>query len=134
MEDASGVDLDWFWRGWFYTVDNVDVSVDKVKWFKMREEEATVENKGKKVKKGDLAASNSNSEIPSDFSAGPEPFSLIETDPRYYGEFQNRVDDKAVMAKFAGKNFYEITFSNQGGLVSPLVIQFTFADGSQEVQ
>ena len=71
MEDASGVDLDWFWRGWFYTVDNVDVSVDKVKWFKMREEEATVENKGKKVKKGDLAASNSNSEIPSDFSAGP---------------------------------------------------------------
>ena len=134
MEDASGVDLDWFWRGWFYTVDNVDVSVDKVKWFKMREEEATVENKGKKVKKGDLAASNSNSEIPSDFSAGPEPFSLIETDPRYYGEFQNRIDDKAVMAKFAGKNFYEITFSNQGGLVTPLVIQFTFADGSQQVE
>jgi len=34
MEDASGVDLDWFWRGWFYTIDHVDQSLDAVKWFK----------------------------------------------------------------------------------------------------
>ena len=134
MEDASGVDLDWFWKGWFYSVDNVDVSIDKVKWFKMREEEVNVENKGKKVKKGDLAATNNGDEGLTDFSAGPAPFSLIETDPRYYGEFQNRVDDKAVMAKFAGKNFYEITFSNQGGLVTPLVVQFTFNDGSHQIE
>jgi aminopeptidase N len=35
MEDASGVDLDWFWRGWFYSTDAVDISLDSIKWFKV---------------------------------------------------------------------------------------------------
>ena len=35
MEDASGVDLDWFWRGWFYTTDYVDISMDNVKWLQI---------------------------------------------------------------------------------------------------
>jgi hypothetical protein len=35
MEDASAVDLDWFWRGWFYGTDNVDISIDDVKWFQL---------------------------------------------------------------------------------------------------
>ncbi|MEM7109463.1 MAG: M1 family metallopeptidase [Bacteroidota bacterium] len=133
MEDASGVDLDWFWRGWFYTVDNVDVAVSDVKWFQMRSEETDIENKGKKVKKGDLTASKGDGKA-SDFSNGPEPFSLVETDPRYYGEFMNRVDDKAIMAKFADKNFYQVEFQNEGGLVTPLIVEFTFEDGSKEVQ
>ena len=133
MEDASGVDLDWFWRGWFYTVDNVDIAVGDVKWFRMRNEEANIENKGKKVKKGDLTASKSNSKA-SDFSNGPEPFSLVETDERYYREFQNRVDDKAIMARFADKNFYQVEFQNEGGLVTPLIVEFTFEDGSKQIE
>ena len=36
MEDASAIDLDWFWRGWFYTTDNVDVGVENVRWYKMK--------------------------------------------------------------------------------------------------
>ncbi|MEM7106742.1 MAG: M1 family metallopeptidase [Bacteroidota bacterium] len=133
MEDASAVDLDWFWRGWFYTVDNVDVSVSDVKWFRMRSEETDIENKGKKVKKGDLNAVNSEGQM-MDFGETPEPFSLVETDPRYYGEFRNRVDDKAIMEKFADKNFYQVKFENKGGLVTPLIIEFTFEDGSKEVE
>ncbi|MEM9388877.1 MAG: M1 family metallopeptidase [Bacteroidota bacterium] len=133
MEDASGVDLDWFWKGWFYTVDNVDVAVSDVKWFRMRNEEASIENKGKKVKKGDLTASKSSGKA-SDFSNGPEPFSLVETDERYYREFQNRVDDKAIMAKFADKNFYQVEFQNEGGLVTPLIVEFTFEDGSKQIE
>ena len=35
MEDASGTDLDWFWRGWFYTTDHVDISIDEVKWYQL---------------------------------------------------------------------------------------------------
>jgi hypothetical protein len=46
MEDASAVDLDWFWRGWFYTVDNVDVELDEVKWFKVRSEQKDLEHQG----------------------------------------------------------------------------------------
>ncbi len=132
MEDASAVDLDWFWKGWFYTVDNVDVGIEEVKWFTMRSEEASIENKGKKVKKGDLNTQASNEMM--DFSNGPEPFSLIETDPRYYGEFRNRVDDKAIMKKFEDKNFYQVKFANKGGLVTPLIVEFTFNDGSKQTE
>ncbi|TRX62574.1 M1 family metallopeptidase [Fulvivirga sp. M361] len=134
MEDASGMDLDWFWRGWFYTVDHVDVALDEVKWFKMRKETPDVENKGKNVQQGDLSSSTAKGEKASDFGAGPEPFSLTDTEARYYGEFKNRVNDKAIAAKFDDKNFYQLKFKNEGGLVSPLIIEFTFTDGSKQLE
>jgi len=133
MEDASAVDLDWYWRGWFYSTDHVDIAVDDVKWFKMRSETTDVENKGKNVQKGDLTKADGQQEM-MDFSNGPEPFSLTETDPRFYGEFKNRVDDKAIMQKFADKNFYQMKFKNEGGLVMPIIVKFTFADGSSETK
>ena len=34
LEDASGEDLDWFWRGWFYGIEACDISLDTVKYFK----------------------------------------------------------------------------------------------------
>src|SRR5688500_6274583 len=51
MEDASAVDLDWFWRGWFYTTDVSDQTLDQVKWYRLRNETADVENKNVKSKK-----------------------------------------------------------------------------------
>jgi hypothetical protein len=133
MEDASAVDLDWFWKGWFYTVDNVDMAVDEVKWFKMKTDEVNVENKNQKVKKGDLSTKSENSEM-LDFSNEPLPFSLVETSDSTYREFKNKVDDKAIMQKFADKNFYEIKFVNKGGLVMPIIIEFTFTDGSKQLE
>jgi hypothetical protein len=55
MEDASAVDLDWFWKGWFYTTDNVDLSIDQVKWFKLKNNQTNIEKKQEKAKEGDLA-------------------------------------------------------------------------------
>ncbi len=133
MEDASAVDLDWFWRGWFYTTDNCDMSLDDVKWYKVKKDQATVENKGKTVAKGDLATKG-NGNKPSDFSQGPQYFSVIPTDNRFYGEFANRLDDKAVISKMENKNFYEITLSNNGGLVMPVIIEWTYKDGSKEIE
>ncbi len=130
MEDASAVDLDWFWRGWFYGVDHVDVSVDEVKWYRMRNEQGDIENKGRTVQGGNMTAGGSEATG----LDSPEPFSLVDTDPRFYGEFMNRVDDKAIMAKLADKNFYQIKFSNQGGLVTPLLIEFTFTDGTTQTE
>ena len=132
MEDASAVDLDWFWKGWFYTTDNCDQSIDQVKWFKMRKEETGLEKKNVKVKKGDLAANNGENKY-QDFSSGPEPFSLIPTVPRLNGEFRSVVDDKGVMQKLENKNLYEVTLSNKGGLVMPVIIQWTYADGTKEI-
>jgi hypothetical protein len=132
MEDASAVDLDWFWRGWFYTTDNCDLTLDKVKWYRMRNPQVDVEKKQKNVKAGDLASAGT---APAqDFSNGPEMFSVIPTDERFYGEFKNRVDDKAIANKLQNKNLYEITLSNKGGLVMPVIIEWTYKDGSKEIE
>jgi hypothetical protein len=132
MEDASAVDLDWFWRGWFYSTDNVDVSLDKVRWFQMRKELAPVEHKGLNVKPGDLAPSPEKKY--ENFNNGPELFTLTGTEDRYYGEFQNRVDDRAILKQLVNKNFYEITLTNKGGLVMPVILEWTYKDGSKEIE
>jgi hypothetical protein len=133
MEDASAVDLDWFWRGWFYTTDNCDMTLDEVKWFKVRKDQTTLENKTKSATKGDLATKGGDAK-PNDFSQGPQYFSVTPTDSRLYGEFANRLDDKAVIAKMENKNFYEITLTNKGGLVMPVIIEWTYKDGSKEIE
>ncbi|HYF69771.1 MAG TPA: M1 family metallopeptidase [Ohtaekwangia sp.] len=129
MEDASAVDLDWFWRGWFYTTDHVDQSLDEVKWFKMRKDQVDPEKKNVKTKSGDLSAEKTLD----NFSNGPQPFSLVPTDPRFNGEFRSVVNDQAIMAKLQDKNIYEVTLSNKGGLVMPVIIEWTFKDGSKQI-
>ena len=134
MEDASAVDLDWFWKGWFYTTDNVDLTLDQVKWYKLRTDKANVEGKEKNVTKGDLASAKEGEKKAEDFSNGPSYFSVIPTDARFNGEFQNKIDDKAVVSKLENKNFYEITLTNKGGLVMPVIIQWNYKDGSKETE
>jgi hypothetical protein len=133
LEDASAVDLDWFWRGWFFSTDNVDMTVDEVKWFKMKTQQTNVENKNKNVKSGDLSAKSSAKKA-EDFSAGPEEFTVINTPDDSYGDFRSRIDDNSVRQKLEGKNIYQVKFKNQGGLVMPLVIEWTYKDGSKEIE
>jgi len=132
MEDASAVDLDWFWRGWFYSTDNVDMSLDQVKWYKLRTAQTNLEGKEKNVAKGDLASAKDDKKVPEDFNNGPNYITVIPTDARFNGEFQNKIDDKAVINKLENKNLYEITLSNKGGLVMPVIIEWTYKDGSKE--
>jgi hypothetical protein len=132
MEDASAVDLDWFWRGWFYTVDNVDVELDEVKWFKVRSEQKDLENKNIKAKQGDLAAKSKDKLT--DFSGGAQEFTMINTDDRMYGEFKNKINDGDVRKRLADKSLYEITLKNKGGLVTPVIIEWTFKDGTKEIE
>ncbi|HTF19687.1 MAG TPA: M1 family metallopeptidase [Chryseolinea sp.] len=133
LEDASAVDLDWFWKGWFYTTDDCDQSIDQVRWFQTRKTETDPEKKNLNVKKGDLSSTSGDKKF-DDFSGGPQPFSLIATDARLNGEFNSRVDDKAIMQKLDNKNIYEVTLSNKGGLVMPVIIQWTYKDGSKEIE
>lgn len=132
LEDASAVDLDWFWRGWFFSTDNVDVEVDEVKWFKLRSQQGDPEQKTVKTASGDLATKKSDKAT--DFSNGPEMFTLVNTPDNLYGEFKSRIDDNAVRQKLSGKNIYQIKFKNNGGLVTPLVIEWTYKDGSKEIE
>jgi aminopeptidase N len=133
MEDASAVDLDWFWRGWFYTTDNVDLTVGDVTWYKVKTTQMDPEHKNIKVKQGDLNANASKNKT-SDFRNGPQEFTLTNTPDNLYGEFKNRIDDNAVRQKLEGKNIYEVTLKNTGGLISPVIIEWTFKDGSREIE
>ncbi len=129
MEDASAIDLDWFWRGWYYSTDICDQTLDGVTWYKVKNETKDVENKGKKVAEGTAAAN-----APTDFSGGPKPFTVIPTDSRLYRDFLNRVDDKALIGKMENKNFYEVKLSNKGGLMMPVIIEWTYKDGTTEIE
>lgn len=133
MEDASAVDLDWFWRGWFYTTDVNDQVLEEVKWYRLNTGKTNPERKGAQAGRSGIT-SGASSEARTDFSNGPELFTLVETDPRFYGEFRSSVDDKAIMEKLSGKNIYELTISNKGGLVMPVVIEWRYKDGTKETE
>jgi aminopeptidase N len=140
MEDASAVDLDWFWKGWFYTTDHVDVSVDEVKWYRVKNMYECVEKNITASKRniGEAGASSANSDAPGaegkEMPATYEEITVLDTEERFYTEFKNRLDDNAIRKKYEDKNLYEVTFSNKGGLVTPLIIEFTYADGSKKVE
>ena len=134
MEDASAVDLDWFWRGWFYTTDNVDIGVQKVKWLKVAET-ATIEGRELKAdSKKSKKKKNTVEQAPISFAEVREDFVLSNTQDREYWEFMNRLDDEQIRLESRKKNYYEITFSNLGGLVMPIIIEWTFKDGSSEIE
>jgi hypothetical protein len=134
MEDASAVDLDWFWRGWFFTTDNVDVDLAEVKWFRLKNEKSDPENRNVTVKSADLASFSGGKDLSGDFSQGPQEFTIINSPEALYSEFRSRLNDNAIRQKLDGKNIYQLKFRNMGGLVTPLIIEWTFKDGSKELE
>lgn len=132
LEDVSAVDLDWFWRGWFYGTDNVDLELNEVKWFKLNAQVVDPEKKNVTVQPGDLA-SKKDSKI-TDFSSGPQPLTVINTPDANYGQFLSRLDDNAVRKNLENKNLYQLKFKNNGGLISPIVIEWTYKDGTKEIE
>lgn len=126
MEDASAMDLDWFWRGWFFTTDVVDLSVDDVKWYRMtdpQQVETTVVASGKTPGSGDNALAQK-----------PNRLRVMPADEMEYREFKSRLDDRKILDEIRDRNFYEVTFSNKGGLAMPIIIQWTYRDGTQEIE
>ncbi len=135
MEDASAVDLDWFWRGWFYTTDYVDMGIQEVKQYYVTETQPA-SMKDYKVKKGR-------------FSEEAGPFVYMVAD----GADLNKKDKKALEAKDvkllndylkekftavekaklkAPKYFYEVTFDKPGGMLMPVIVDLVFEDGTSE--
>ena len=101
----------------------------------MRSETVDPEKKKMKVKRGDLQAETSSGKSgENDFSNGPVEFSVMNTPEYLQGEFRSRVDDNDIRRKLEGKNIYQLKFRNAGGLVTPLVIEWTFKDGSKEIE
>lgn len=148
MEDASGTDLDWFWRGWFYTVDHVDIGIDQVKYYQINTKDPQVENPIAKQEyeesekhisqvynEEDLAqtALEADPEL-RDFYDTYDPFAIEQGNIEAYREFVEGLDNKERELLKSGMNFYEVTFKNIGGLVMPVIIEWTYEDGSTEVE
>ena len=147
MEDASAVDLDWFWRGWFYTTDHVDISLDQVNWFKVNTGNPEIENpiaKAQQEKNNTFIGDTRNQTLITetldesdpasiDFYTTYDPFhtSIIDKED-YLNNIQNLGEAELDILN-ADKNYYELQFSNIGGLVMPVILEFEYIDGTKEV-
>jgi hypothetical protein len=148
MEDASAVDLDWFWRGWFYGTDNVDISLDDVKWFQLNTQNPEKEKAfllhqknekdihiGEGRNKNDIPQTvNERDQAIDDFYAKRNIFAVDTLDRKEYIDFKAKLAKDELDLLNANKQFYELSFSNIGGLVMPLILEFTFEDGTKEVR
>ncbi|MDB4710407.1 M1 family metallopeptidase [Flavobacteriales bacterium] len=147
MEDASAVDLDWFWRGWFFTNDHVDISLEKVIPYKINSQDPTV-NKGKLRKEFDEINSNDisnqrNKEMVTyletdnklaDFYNSYDRFEVTEKEKKKYKDFLANLSESNKSLLNTDYYFYELSFSNLGGLVMPLILEFEFEDGTKSIR
>ncbi|WP_396600702.1 M1 family metallopeptidase [Algibacter sp. R77976] len=133
LEDATATDLDWFYRGWFFTTDNVDMELSHVKWFKVFEENANIEDQNSTSKIKITANGNNTETETNDFSNGPEVITMTTTPDKAYGQFLSRINEPEVRKQVSGKNIYEVTIKNLGGLVMPVSIEWIFSDGTSEI-
>jgi len=139
MEDASAVDLDWFWRGWFYDIEPVDISIEDVKHYMLNDKDP------ERVAKEKSAAFDRDLDDISRKRNKEEGLKYaVEADTSLL-DFYNKWDRFAVSEKekadFARSksneqlyHFYEINFKNIGGLVMPLIIEWEYTDGTKEVE
>lgn len=149
MEDASGVDLDWFWRGWFYTTDNVDIAIDNVEEFRLDSQNPDVEKplaakeKREELEK-DITYQNNKRDLPTvaverdkslqDFYNSYDPNAITASDREAYQRYLASLDPKEKALMESNKHFYQLDFSNKGGLVMPLILEFEFEDGATQIQ
>ncbi len=137
MEDASAVDLDWFWRGWFYTTDYTDIGIKEVKKYVVSKKpnelvKKYAKSRGARVKDfGPLVFMvEEGTDEYNDLKKGEK---LLE-DPTTLKEY---LMDKFSVAERStltdAKYFYDVTFEKPGGLVMPLIVEYTYEDGSSEV-
>ena len=147
MEDASGVDLDWFWRGWFFTTDHVDIAITNAKWFKIDTKNPDVEKaitKEMKESKPEFIGDTRNKTAiketyderdPSinDFYDTYDPYQVIALDKHEYQKYISKLTEADVKLLEGDYNYYTVDFKNLGGLVMPVIVNFTFKDGTTEV-
>ncbi len=135
MEDASSVDLDWFWRGWFYTNDHVDMSIDEVNFSKMQDsqQETKVSAPSDNREKGISYMRNQEIEETYDEkdSSLIDFYSNKDRPKSSRNESEKKNETKNENAEL---NFTELVISNHGGLVMPVILEFVFDDGTTEIQ
>jgi len=159
IEDATGEDLDWFWRGWFYGTDACDISIDTVKHAVADVNAIPAQVKDTTIMMA-LAKPSVNPQEELDISKvrNKQDKSIVfETDKDtalrdFYWKYDREIEkfdstkypvvvrpqtealDEAGRQKYGNKNLYEISFTNKGGLVMPIILEWTYKDGTKEIE
>ena len=157
MEDASGEDLDWFWRGWFYGTDPCDISLDSVRHAVPDLAASPPQQKERTIKKrveppmtsdhDDISKMRNRDDQSIKFqtdadttlrdfywrySRGIEPYDSAEYETKIFPSAREPLTTEE-KNKYSGKHMYELTFSNKGGLVMPIILEWTYKDGTKEI-
>ena len=147
LEDASAVDIDWFIKGWYFTIDNTDIALDDVQWYKLNTQNPDVEypvaeaayNEDRKNvaveknKEEGMSYYVERDERLQDFYYSYDRFEVTDEARNAYRRFSASLTEEEKAMLGDDKNFYQLEFSNKGGLVMPIIIEWTYADGSKEV-
>ena len=158
MEDASAEDLDWFWRGWFYNTDPCDISLDSVKWANLSTESVPmrttastntqpvsrpllnsfddISKKRNREDKNIVFATDADVSLRDFYWRYDRGMAVVDTIPFTVTFPPPAADSFSTDQKMqiaGGKNLYELTFSNKGGLVMPIIIEWTFKDGTKQI-
>lgn len=150
MEEASGVDLDWFFRGWFYTTDHVDISLDKVSKLRLDTHDPDIDFERQRKEEADKPSAlfvernkqegrrlwvDINSDV-RDFHDQHDRFSVSNKQRNKYRKFlaglkpwERKALDRAVKED---RNYYILEFSNRGGLVMPIILELAFKNGTKQ--
>ncbi len=144
MEESSGVDLDWFWRGWFYSTDHVDISLESVTAATLESADPEVRNRAarERFEQEPISRTVENNRgietvverdpATRDFYNATDRFTTTAQQRRDAESAARRADADRRAAQGFDDNIYRFTFRNVGGLVMPVILKLTWSDGSDE--
>ncbi len=144
MSDASGHDLDWFWRGWFFSTDHVDLAIDRVRLYQIDAGDPDESAEAQRVERDAKPKSISqqrNAELTKrvdlqpglkDFYNDYDELQVTEDDRKAFRKFIDGLDADEQKLLKRKSNFYVVSVRNLGGLISPIILHVAFEDGSDE--
>ncbi|UFH55144.1 M1 family metallopeptidase [Spirosoma sp. KNUC1025] len=147
LEDASGVDLDWFWKGWFYGVQPVDQALVKVDWFQANsqnpeltktEARTAAQRRLNTISRQRDALSKDQTVVAQDstmrdFYNRYDPYAVTDEDRKKYQDYVSSLSAEEKLLTEAGTNFYTLSLKNKGGIPMPVIVRMEFEDGTDSI-
>jgi len=137
LEDASGMDLDWFWRGWFFGTDPVDLAIENVDYYRIRKADEALLNRRQEAyittrrnrDAGVISVVAADTLLQDRFTAED----YTPEDVEKYGRFLDKLSDEQKSIIDADQHYYQVDVRNQGGMVMPVILRLVYEDGTETV-
>ena len=136
MEDASAIDLDWYWRGWFYSTEAVDIGIKDVKSYYVTDK-VTKEGRERLKRFGVTDPSTVGmvylvEEGSEDFDPSLKGNSMLENSPTLKEYMMDNFTPQERATMKSPKHLYNIVFEKPGGIPMPIIVEYEYADGTSE--